>query len=162
MSAGVLAVFATEEALVAALAPLHSAGLGSIETYTPKPVETGSSILPILILLAGISGTIASFLLQSYGDTLAYPLDIGGRPDLSWPAFIPISFENGVLVAVLAGFFGYLAVNRMPRFYEPIDECTSIRRATRDMWCAAIFTDQPARARAVLRDLSPVEIEDLP
>ena len=162
MSAGLLAVFGTEEQLVAALAPLRLAGVGTIETYTPKPIETGTSVLPSLILAAGVLGAIASFLLQSYADTLAYPLDIGGRPDLSWPAFIPIAFENGVLVAVVAGFFGYFAVNRMPRLYEPIDECISIRRATTDMWCIAIQTDRPERARAILRELSPTQIEELP
>jgi hypothetical protein len=162
MSAGVLAAFATEEQLVAALAPLRSAGLGTIETYTPKPIETGPSVLPTLILLAGVLGAITSFLLQSYGDTLAYPLDIGGRPNLSWPAFIPIAFENGVLAAMLVGFFGYFAVNRMPRLYEPIDECPSIRRATRDLWCVAIHTDQPERARAMLRELSAMQLEELP
>jgi len=162
MSAGVLAVFATEEELVAALAPLRSADLGTIETYTPRPIETGTSILPMLILLGGVLGAIASFLLQSYGDTLGYPLDIGGRPDISWPAFIPIAFENGVLVAVLAGFFSYFVVNRMPRLYEPIDECPSIRRATRDAWCVAIHTDRPERAHAILRGLSPIQVEELP
>jgi len=162
MSAGVLATFATERELVAALPPLRAAALGTIETYTPKPIETGTSILPMLILLAGVLGATASFLLQSYGDTVAYPLDIGGRPNFSWPAFIPIAFENGILAAVLVGFFGFLAVNRMPRLYEPVDECPSIRRAARDMWCVAIQTDQPERARAMLRDLSPIHLEELP
>ena len=162
MSAGVLATFATERDLVAALSPLRAAGLGTIETYTPKPIENGTSVLPMLILLAGVLGATASFLLQSYGDTVAYPLDIGGRPNFSWPAFIPIAFENGILAAVLVGFFGFLAVNRMPRLYEPVDECPSIRRATRDMWCVAIETDRPERARAMLRDLSPIHLEELP
>jgi hypothetical protein len=162
MSAGVLATFATERELVAALPPLRAAALGTIETYTPKPIETGTSVLPMLILLAGVLGATASFLLQSYGDTVAYPLDIGGRPNFSWPAFIPIAFENGILAAVLVGFFGFLAVNRMPRLYEPVDECPSIRPATRDMWCVAIQTDHPERARAMLRDLSPIHLEELP
>ena len=159
MTAGLPATFATEQELIAALAPLRSARLGTIETYTPKSIETGASALPLLILLAGVFGTIASFLLQSYGDTLAYPLNIGGRANLSWPAFVPIAFENGVLAAVLAGFFGYLVVNRMPRLYEAVDECASIRRATRDVWCVAIHTDHPGRAREILRDLPTVQVE---
>ena len=162
MSAGLLAAFATKAELVAALAPLRSAELGTIETYTPTPIESGTSIVPVLILVAGVVGTIASFLLQSYGDTLAYPLNIGGRPNLAWPTFIPIAFENGVLVAVLVGFFGYFAVNRMPKLYEPIDECASIRRASCDLWCVAVHTDQVERARAVLREMTPVQLEELP
>lgn len=162
MSAGLIATFATEQELVAALGDLRSAGLGTMETYTPRPLESEGSVLPVLILTAAIVGTIASFLLQSYADTSAYPLDIGGRPDLSWPAFVPIAFENGVLAAVVAGIFGFLAVNRMPQLYEPIDECMAMRRATYDRWCVSIHTDQPERAREVLRRHSPTQVEKLP
>ena len=163
MSAGVLATFATERELVAALPPLRAAGLGTIETYTPKPVETGTSVLPMLMLLAGVLGATASFLLQSYGDTVAYPLDIGGRPNFSWPAFIPIAFENGVARCGAGAVSSAFLLSIVCR------DCTSrwmsahaIRRATRDMWCVAIQTDQPERARAMLRDLSPIHLEELP
>jgi hypothetical protein len=104
-------------------------------------------------------GAVASFCLQSYAATTAYPIDIGGRPDLSWPAFIPIAFENGVLAAVLAGFLGYLIVNRLPRLYEPIDEYAAIRSAMRDAWCVAIHTDEPDRARVVLQPFAAARIE---
>jgi hypothetical protein len=162
MSAGLLAVFETEHELTTALGSLRTAGLGEVETYTPKPIESGSSIVPALMLIAAILGAVASFCLQSYAGTLSYPLNIGGRPNLSWPAFVPIAFENGILAAVLAGFVGYLVVNRLPRLYDPVDESASIRHAMRDAWCAAIRTGEPDRARAVLRDLAPVRIEELP
>jgi hypothetical protein len=158
---GVLAAFDTEHALRAALVPLRAAGFDEIETYTPRALEEGPSILPSLVLLGGVLGGIASFALQSYADVFAYPLDIGGRPELSWPAFIPIAFENGILVAIATGFFGYFIVNRMPRLYEPIDESPLMRRATRDLWCVAIRTSDP-KARDMLRSLSPLRIEDLP
>jgi hypothetical protein len=160
--AGLLLAFASEPELRIALARLRTASLGEIETYTPKPLDAGTSIVPSLVLLGGVLGTVASFCLQSYATTIAYPLDIGGRPDLSWPSFIPIAFENGVLVAVLAGFVGYLAVNRLPRLYDPVDECAALRRAMRDHWCLAIHTTQPDRVRALLRDVSPLAIEPLP
>jgi hypothetical protein len=160
--AGLLLAFASEPELRAALARLRGASLGEIETYTPKPLDAGTSIMPSLVLAGGVLGAVASFCLQSYATTIAYPLNIGGRPDLSWPSFIPIAFENGVLVAVLAGFVGYLAVNRMPRLYDPVDECTALRRAMRDHWCLAISTAQPERVRALLHDAPPLAIETLP
>jgi hypothetical protein len=160
--AGLLLAFASEPELRAALARLRGASLGEIETYTPKPLDAGTSIMPSLVLAGGVLGAVASFCLQSYATTIAYPLNIGGRPDLSWPSFLPIAFENGVLVAILAGFVGYLAVNRMPRLYDPVDECTSLRRAMRDHWCLAISTAQPERVRALLHDAPPLAIEIVP
>ena len=150
LMAGLLLAFASEPELRMALARLRTASLGEIETYTPKPLQAGPSIVPSLVLLGGVLGAVASFCLQSYATTIAYPLNIGGRPDLSWPSFIPIAFENGVLVAVLAGFGGYLAVNRLPRLYDPVDECAALRRAMRDHWCLTIRTERPEQVRALL------------
>jgi hypothetical protein len=162
MNGGLLAVFESEHELMVALGSLRAAAVGNIETYTPKPIEAGPSIVPLVMLVAGLLGAVGSFWLQSYANTFAYPIDIGGRPNLSWPAFVPIAFENGILAAVLAGFVGYLVVNRLPHLYDTVDECTSMRHAMRDAWCVAIRTDEPDRTRSVLRDLRPTRIEELP
>lgn len=159
---GLFFAFATPHELEAALASLREAQIGPIETFTPTPLESGPSIVPILILIAGILGAVASFALQTYANVAAYPIDIGGRPYFSWPAFVPIAFENGVLAAVLAGFFGYFIVNRLPHLYDPIDECDAMRRAIRDFWCVAVRTDDPDRAREILRAHAPARIEALP
>ncbi|MBV9249391.1 MAG: DUF3341 domain-containing protein [Acetobacteraceae bacterium] len=162
MSAGVLAAFGSEQAFHAAVSSLRAAKLGEIETYTPKPPEEGHSVLPLLVMLAGVLGAVASFALQTYANVFAYPINIGGRPGLSWPAFVPIAFENGVLAAVATGFVGYLVANRLPWLYDKVDECAAMRRAMRDLWCVAIRTDRPERARAVLHKFAPASIEDLP
>ena len=41
--------------------------------------------------------------LQAWSYTVAYPFPIGGRPQFAWASFIPTVFENGVLVAIVAG-----------------------------------------------------------
>jgi hypothetical protein len=69
------------------------------------------------------------------------------------------------LFAVLAGVFGFFIVNHMPRLYDPIDECESMRQATRDGWIVAITTrdsSQLDHVSAILGSLSPVAIEELP
>ncbi len=159
---GVLAAFATAESLRDALPRLREANLGPIETYTPQALEEGSSLVPVAVFAAGVLGMMASMALQTYANVWAYPLDIGGRPPFSWPSFIPIALENGILAAVAAGFFGYFVVNRLPRLFEPIDQCAAMRRASRDLWCVAIRTDNEASARRILWECDAMSIEPIP
>jgi Protein of unknown function (DUF3341) len=156
-----VASFASEAGLAEALPRLRA--LGVVETYTPKALEDDQpSILPLVVLVAGLVGAACGFGMEVYANTIAYPVDIGGRPEFSWPAFVPIAFEIGVLTAVLAGFIAFLVVNRLPRLYDPVDEANLMRGAMRDRWCVAIRTELPDRAHALLRDLSADEVEELP
>jgi len=165
-----------------ALERLREARIGAIETYTPTPtptptpaptpaptptappvdVATGSP-LPLAMFAAGMAGFAGCFLLMTYADVYAYPLDIGGRPLFAWPAFVPIAFEVGVLCAMVVGFFGYFIVCRMPQLYDPVDECDSLKRALRDGWFVAIRTGDPeraAQARAIIEALHPASVEE--
>ncbi len=131
-----------------------------METYTPRALDEhpSGSPLPLLMFLAGVLGLAGFFLLMTYADVWAYPLDIGGRPKFAWPPFIPIAFELAVLCAMGAGFLGYFVICRMPKLYQPVDECEGFRRASRDVWFVAVRSADPARiarARAVLDRLRP-------
>jgi hypothetical protein len=84
----VVASFASEAGLVEALPRLR--GLGVVETYTPKALEDDqASILPLVVLVGGLVGTAGGFVMQVYANVIGYPLDAGGRPEFSWPAFVP-------------------------------------------------------------------------
>jgi hypothetical protein len=166
MSAGLLVRFENEPALCRALERLGTLHLRELRTYTPKPLELEPprSPLPVIVLVAGLLGAATGFGMQVYASTVSYPLDIGGRPENSWPAFIPITFELGVLAAVLAGVFGYFAINRLPRLYDRIDELEGMREAMRDGWLVAIRTGDPerlAQARSMVEELRPLSIEEL-
>jgi hypothetical protein len=157
----VVASFASEVGLVDALPRLRA--LGVVETYTPKALDDYQpSILPLVVLVAGFVGAACGFGMQVYANMIGYPVDIGGRPEFSWPAFVPIAFEIGVLAAVLGGFVAFLVVNRLPRLYDPVDEASLMRGATRDRWCVAVHTESPERAHALLSDLSADQVEELP
>jgi hypothetical protein len=157
-----VASFETESNLSEALPRLRD--LGEIETYTPKALENEypPSILPLVVLVAGFLGFGVGFGMQAYADAVGYPVDIGGRPEFSWPAFVPIAFEIGVLSAVATGFLGYLLVNRLPHLHDPVDEALLMRGATGDRWCVAIRTETPERAQDLLRALSAEQVEELP
>jgi hypothetical protein len=167
VSAGILVRFETEAALSAALARLRANRVSSLETYTPRPLqdESPSSPLPLIVLIAGVLGGVGAFAMQTFASIHSYPENIGGRPLFSWRAFIPITFEVGILFAVLAGVFGYFVVNRMPRLYEPIDELDSMRyHPMRDGWLVAIRVSEPelTQAREVLAPMRPAAIEEIP
>jgi Protein of unknown function (DUF3341) len=157
----IVASFTSETDLTEALPRLRA--LGAVETYTPKPPhDDRPSILPLIVLIAGVLGAGAGFGMQVYANTIGYPVDIGGRPGFSWPAFVPIASEIGILAAMLAGFFGYLVVNRLPHLYDPVDEAMLMRHASRDRWCVSIHTDSPTRTHDLLRTLAAEQVEELP
>ena len=163
----ILAMWADEAGLARALSQLRDARVGPLETYTPAPLqdEPASSPIPLIILVAGLLGAAASFALQTWSFTVAYPFDIGGRPQFAWASFIPTTFENAVLIAIAAGFAAYMVINRLPRLYDPVDESDAMRRATRDRWFLQVATEDPAvlaRARSLLVGLHPVLVEELP
>jgi hypothetical protein len=162
---GVLAGFESAQALRDAVDRLAAAEVREIETYTPAPLDeySSGSPLPLAMFIAGTLGFIGAMMLMSYADVYAYPLNVGGRPQFAWPAFVPIAFEIGVLCAMLAGFVGYFVVCRMPRLYDPIDECDRFRAASRDGWFVAVRSDETdylAKARAVLGEIPSLGIEE--
>ena len=163
---GILAAFESEAELVRALAALRDRQF-KYETYTPKPLDEhpSGSPLPLIMFIAGMIAFSGFFFLLTWVNMWNWPIDIGGRPLFSWPAFVPITFELGILSAVVAGFIGYFVINRLPRLYEPIDNCRSMRRAMCDLWIVAVDSDDSARtsqARQLLATCGPLCIEGIP
>jgi Protein of unknown function (DUF3341) len=163
---GVLASFASEDELLAAIGRLQEGGVRNFETYTPHEVHTdGSSWIPLVIAAAGIGGAVAGFLMQAYAAAISYPVNIGGRPLLSWPAFVPIAFEIGVLCAIAGGFFAFLVANRLPTLWAPIDEAEQFSEATRASYFLSVRSDDDVardRARRLLAEHGAPFITDLP
>src|SRR3954467_15329538 len=106
---GILAEFTDAEELVAAAQRVYDSGYRQFEAYSPMPVEGLADAIgfhrtrmPLVVLLGGIVGCAGGYALQYYCSVIAYPLNIGGRPLHSWPAFIPVTFEMTILIAALA------------------------------------------------------------
>ena len=122
--------------------------------------------LPYVVLLCGIAGGLAGYLLQYYCAVIAYPLNIGGRPLHSWPAFIPVTFETTIIGAAFSAVLGMLAFNGLPTPYHPVFNVRRFDSASRDKFFLVIQARDPKfkldEARRFLQTLGPREVTDVP
>jgi len=156
---GIIGVFETPEAVKDAAAQLNRLGFRAVEAYTPYPVEgIGALIhpgrklfLPLLMFAGAILGACWGFFIQYWDEAIDYPLNVGGRPYNSWPAFVVGAFEFTVLVAVAAGLFGLLAASRLPRLYHPIFNAAEFERASRDRFVLCVEARDPSFEPTMIR-----------
>jgi len=169
---GVMAEFDNPSDLVAAARRTYEAGYRRINGYSPYPIEelweaigfhrTG---LPVIVLIGGIIGALGGFLMQYYLSVYDYPLNVGGKPFNSWPAFIPITFECTILCAAFAAVFGMLALNKLPQPYHPVFNAPNFALATRDHFFLVIEANDPRynhdEVLNFMKSLEPKEVTDV-
>src|ERR1051325_1163195 len=124
---GLMAEFDGPNEWLAATRAAYDAGYRRMDAYSPFPVEELSDAigfrntrLPLIVLAGAILGGVLGFGLQYWCSAVNYPINVGGRPLNSWPAFIPITFELTVLIASLSAVLAMLVFNRLPQPNHPV------------------------------------------
>ena len=170
---GLLAEFNTPGELVEATTAAHAAGYRRMECYTPYPVEEAAEALhfhktrvPLVCLLGGLMGLTTCFLMETWINVYAYPLNIAGRPLFSWPAFIIPAYEWTILFAGLSAAFGMLGLNGLPQLYHPVFNAPNFRSgATTDKFFLCLEAADPkfdrGETRAFLEQFSPVSVVEV-
>jgi hypothetical protein len=124
---GLLAEFEDPTALVAAARRTREAGYRQFDSFSPFPIhelfeamELNDRRVPLMVLGGGIAGGLLGFGLQSWVSAVAYPLNIGGRPFISWPMFIPVTFELTILLAAFSAMAAWIVLSGLPKPYHPV------------------------------------------
>jgi len=169
---GLLAEFDSATELVRAAKATYASGYRRIDAYSPFPIEElseaigfGHNRLSLLVLIGGIVGGLVGFGLQYWAAGITYPINVGGRPLNSWPAFIPITFEMTVLFAALTAVLGMLALNGLPQPYHPAFNVPRFALASNDRFFLLIAKADPLFTHdgtlEFLKSLNPREVSDV-
>ena len=169
---GVMAEFDNPTDAVAAARRAYEAGYRRMDAFSPYPVEALSDAigfrknrLPLIVLIGGLLGGSGGYFMQYYLSVINYPLNVGGKPLHSWPAFIPITFETTILGAALSAVFGMLALNGLPEPYHPVFNAPNFALASRDRFFLLVESTDPKfdreRTAEFLRGLGPREVTDV-
>ena len=170
---GVIAEFDTAEQLVDAARHARAAGYRRMDAYAPFPIDGlgevlgfRSNAIPFIGLTGGVVGALTGYLMQVWIHTSALPINVGGRPLLSWPSFVPVTFELAVLFSALSMLGGLFILNGHPEPYHPVFNVAAFARATRDRFFLCIQSDDPQfdidQTRAFLANLGAREVSDVP
>ena len=169
---GVTAEFDNPTALVNAARAAREQGYRKLDAYSPFPIEELNEVLhlhrnklPLIVLLGGITGGLTGYLLQYYVTVWEFPINIGGRPLHSWPAYIIITFELTVLFAAISCVLGLLALCGLPTPYHPMFNVPRFATASRNRFFLCIEASDPLydhdKTAEFLETLDPREVSEV-
>ncbi len=170
---GLMAQFKTPHELLEATRRAYELGYRKMDAYSPFPVPElpealgfKKNAVPMLCLLGGVLGGSAAYMLQWWINTIAYPINVAGRPLHSWPSFIPVTFEMTVLFASFGAFFGMWALNGLPMPFHPVFNVKRFAAVTRDGFFLCIEAADPhfdlIYTHEFLLSLHPTAVEEVP
>lgn len=167
-TAGLIARFDSAQQLLVAARKARQDGYAGLDAYAPFPVPglaealgCRPSRIPAIALAAGLVAAAAAFALQWWSAVVDYPHIVGGKPPNSWPAFLLVTFEVGVLTSVLTALVGMLAGNGLPRLHHPLFDHPDFDRASSDGFFLVLAAEDRQRARNYLEELGAAAVDEV-
>lgn len=165
---GVVAEYESGEALMVAAKQARAEGYRDMDAYSPLPVHGLADVIGFkddrlgwIVFVHGVLGFVGGYLLQwwtsqgiavppgrlqtalSHNGLLPYPMNVGGKPLFSLPAFFPPAFETTILLAAFGATFGMFALNGLPKPHHPVFNAKNMARASSDRYCLCIEATDP-------------------
>jgi hypothetical protein len=170
---GVIAEFDSAEGLSRAVGAARAAGYARLEAFSPFPLRdvaetlgTRPTVIPWIATLAGIIGASIQYGAQAWLNGVDYPLNVGGRPLHSWPAFIPATLIVAILWAGAVTLVALLFLLKLPRLHHPVFAVTGFERASEDRFFLLISSRdplfQPERSATFLENLGALAVREVP
>lgn len=163
---GIAGIWTDEHAVVKAAAMTREKGYTKFDAITPYPVHgmeeacgIKRSWIPYVTFVAALVGLLSGLWLTWWTSAVNWPINVGGKPFFSLPAFIPIMFELTILFAALCSVGALFYVTKMPRIDPPtIDPDLSSHKF-------AIFIPQndtgydEAKIQSLFKEMGAVEVK---
>jgi hypothetical protein len=169
---GLLGEFDSAKALFHACEQIKEAGYSKWDSHSPFPVHgiekamgIKKSNLPWIVAVMALIGGVGGFGMQAWINLEAYPMIISAKPYLSWPAFIPVTFELTVLLAAFGAVFGMFGLNKLPQLYHALFNSERFSRATDDRFFISIEAVDPkfslSATQALLQKAGALHVEEV-
>ena len=156
---GLLAEYSDPGALVHAVEGLREKGYTQIDTFSPFPIHGMDRAmgLPVsklgFMVFGGASvGLGLAILLQWWTSAVDYEVNISNKPLFAWESSVPIMFELTILFAALTAVGGMLALNGLPKPYNPLFHSDRYGKATDDAFFVHVSARDGAFDRGATAD----------
>ena len=117
-----IGIFADSDSILHAAESAHKKGWKQLDAITPYPVHgmehalgVSMSWVPWVTIITGLLGGLGGFALEAWVSAVQWPLNIGGKPFVSWPAFVPVMFECAILSAGICTFIAMWIACGLPK-----------------------------------------------
>lgn len=170
---GLVAEFEDSTSLLAAARQAREAGYEQVRAYTPYPVEglvdvldrNRPNVFAYAVPIGLAAGAFVGYILQSYTSVFTYDLNVGGRPLVSWPAFMLVTFELAILFAALTTVIAFFAQNGLPLPYHPIFNTPGADKISSEGFFLCIETRDRRfdveQTKTFLEQLDPVNVSEV-
>lgn len=169
---GLMAEFDDPDKLLAATKKTYEAGYRNLDAYSPFPIHGLDEAvgfhrtrLPLVVLIAGLTGALFGLALQYIALGIDYPLNVNSRPLFSWPSFVPIIFECTILFSAFTAGISMIVMNGLPKPYHPVFNVPNFERATQDRFFLCVEARDPKfspqQTRQFLESLGPLNVSEV-
>lgn len=169
---GILAEYQNPKALIEAASTVKKSGYKKYDTYSPFPIHGMEEAMSLpkskvgwIVLVCGLIGFLGGIALIWFVMVVDYPLNISGKPFTNIPAWVPVIFELTILLSAFGATFGMFAINRLPRFNNPLFNSERFEKVTDDAFFLCIEAEdelfEEEKVKKVLRDAGATHIEEV-